>query len=128
MESNRSISPIKSDNLEIINVPGIQKVAEFIEFVYWFATPRRNRKISTQKEFAALINIDEDTLTDWKRRPEFWSLLKTALKKWCQEQVPEVMDGLHYAACKKGNSAAAKVILQFAGLLPENGKKDNTNK
>ena len=124
----KSISPIQSDNLEIIDLPGIQKVAEFVEFINWFATPRRNREIKTQKEFAAFINVNEDTLSDWKRRPEFWPLLQKAMKKWCQEQIPNIIGGLCDAARNEGKAGAAKVILQFAGLLPENGEKKNTNK
>jgi len=66
-------TPIHSDSLPAL--PDVQRVAEFIEFVRWQATPSWERDLKTQNDFAASYHVSPDTLTDWKRNPEFWPLV-----------------------------------------------------
>ena len=116
----KNITPIQADSKEIINTT--QKVAEFMEFANWFATPRRFRAIKTQKDFAASIGIHQDTLTDWKRRPEFWPLMQKTIQYWCQENIPDVIGGLFNNASKEGKAKDVEMCLRLSGLINKPNK------
>ncbi|MFA6228302.1 MAG: hypothetical protein WC668_03925 [Patescibacteria group bacterium] len=118
MSKTKFISTIDSDNIEVID--RVQKVAEFIEFVNWSATPSRFRQPKNQKDLAAEIGVSIDSLTDWKKHPSFWPLMQIALRKWCQDQIPDIVGGLYSNACGKGKAGDVKMFLQLAGLIENN--------
>jgi hypothetical protein len=111
MTNEKKLTPIQSDSMEII--PNIQKVAEFMQFVQWLATPSYNRKIKTQKEFADSIEMNQDTLTDWKKHPKLWELVHKQTSTWIKERIPDVIEGLYNNACSEGK---AKDVITFLRL------------
>ena len=114
MEKLAPTNPIHSDSLKI--VPSIQYFQEFIQFTQWLATPKQFRTPKSQKEFAKEIGICQDTLTDWKHRPEFWPLVMQAMNKWMKERVPDVIGGLYQKATgEKVSSKDVELFLRLAG-------------
>ncbi len=107
------IIPIQSDFPKIEKV---QRLPEFLQFVQWFATPKQFRKPKTQKEFAKLILISEDTLTNWKNNKAFFSLFQIAVQKWMVNHVPEVIGGLYSKASNEGNAKEVEMFLKLSGM------------
>lgn len=122
MQQNIIPTTIQSDSVEVLT--GVERVAEFIQFVQWFATPARCRELKTQKEFAASVGVCEDTITAWKRNPSFWPLMRKMLGGWIKERVPEIVDGLYSKVCEKGGAAEAELLFRLAGFeISERSKK-----
>ena len=120
--SQAGATPIHSDFLPV--VVGINRHAEFIKFVIWCATPHQFREPETQKDFATMVGVCEDTLTDWKRRPQFATLVYQAMKQWMAERVPDVIGGLYFKT--QGEKCSAKdveMFLRLAGMEIKSDKK-----
>lgn len=105
-------NPIHSDSLPVPK--DIRRVPEFVEFARWFALPSHEREPETQKEFAEAIGVSQDTLTDWKKRPEFWQLTSIYLREWMRERTPDVIGGL-FNKITDGKGGAGDVKF-FLGL------------
>lgn len=104
-------APIQVDNPEIL--PDIKLVNEFLQFVSWKATPERLREIKTQKEFAHRIGVSQDTLSDWKKLAAFKGLLWQTIRERMQDDIPEIIDGLH-GKIVSGKGGAGDVRLYLA--------------
>ena len=108
-------TPIRSDFVALI--PGVHMQAEFRTFAEWYGTPGQFRSPETQKEFATEIGVNQDTLTDWKRRPEFGQLVFRALTEWVKERVPDAIGGLYLkASSEKASARDVEVFLRLGGL------------
>lgn len=107
-------TPICSDSTQIVS--GIQKLPEFFQFVAWYATPLQFRKPRNQKEFAKQIGVNEDSLTDWKRHPQFQPLLWQIVNNWIKDRIPDVIGGLYKRACNKGSAKDVEAFLRLAGM------------
>lgn len=115
MKTETSIStPIQSEIRKIS--PSIKLIREFEEFIRFCATPRVLREIKTQREFAKKFGVSEDTLTDWKKIPEFFDRIRRIILERELEELPNVIDALREKA-ETGDPGAVKLWLQYVGEL-----------
>jgi len=108
-------NPIHSDSLMIVP-PGIQRVSEFAQFAKWMGTPGQLREIQTQKEFANLVDVSEDTLSDWKKYQQFWILVSQEMKNWMRDHVADAIGGLYMkVSSEKATAKDVEMFLKMAG-------------
>lgn len=84
----------------------------FLEFVVWCATPRQERELKTQGDFARFYGLHIDTLTDWKKRPDFDTEVEYRRIQFFREYAPDV----YYALVQKaltGNVAAVRLYAEI---------------
>ncbi|MDP3697859.1 MAG: hypothetical protein Q8R55_07705 [Candidatus Taylorbacteria bacterium] len=113
--NNATINPIHSDFSVIVS--DIQRLPEFFAFAKWYATPRLFRDKETQKEFARAVGVCEDTLSDWKRHPQFPSLVRGFLNEWMKERIPDVIGGLYSKTqSDKCSARDVEMFLRLSGM------------
>ena len=105
-------------------ISGVKDLGGFLKFIDWIATPQYLREPKFQKDFAELIGVHEDTLTDWKKHPKFSLLLQSKISIWIRERVPDVIGALYETASSKGESKDVELFLRLAGMQTKKEKKD----
>jgi hypothetical protein len=78
---------------------------EFYKFAFWNCLPQSEKNrlgISTQKDFAEKHGVDVATLSDWKKREEFWKVVNKEVKSWARELTPNVLKALYKQATRVG--------------------------
>jgi len=70
-------------------------------------------KIKTQKAFAKEFGVDEDTLTNWKKRDELWKLMTKYTKKWGRDKTPSALAGFYRKTVSEGDAARVKLWLRY---------------
>lgn len=124
MKQITKTTPILSDySLEIL---GIHMVPEFTQFTIWFATPSQLRKYKTQKDFAVSIGVSQDTLTDWKKHPQFWPMVKHTIAESIRESIPDAIDSLRQNVMTEGKAGDVALFLRLANMdsdINNNSKK-----
>jgi len=125
VNGKQRLTPIYSDFPTVI--PHVERVADFVKFAQWFATPRASRKQKTQKDFAESIRVSQDTLTDWKHHQYFWPLAQDFIKEWVKERIPDVIEGLYCNACGEGKAKDVETFLRL-GLMGTDAKKIKNTK
>lgn len=113
------VVPIHSEICKI--PPFIKLISEYEEFVRFCATPRVLREIKTQCEFAEKFGACEDTLTDWKKIPEFIDRVHQIIFEREQEGLPDVINALRDKA-ETGDPGAIRLWLQYVGELQIKGR------
>lgn len=122
MDKNKVVEliPTNSDYSKIV---GIRDVAGFLRFIEWISTPRHLREPKFQKDFAELVGVSEDTLTDWKRHPQFSLLFQSRISMWIKERIPDVVGALYENASGAGKSKDVELFLRLGGMQTSKEKK-----
>lgn len=103
-------TPNHSKNNDIL---GLKHQSEYLDFILWIATPNALRKPKTQAELAKKFGVGQDTLSEWKTRPDFWTKVVQIWKQWGRERTPDVILALYNKIIKTGDAAEAKLWLQL---------------
>ena len=88
----------------------------FKEFVNWMSTPEPLRKIKTQGLLAKGIGVCPDTLSDWKKRDDFWKEVQKVWNQWGKEKTANVIISF-YRRIIGGKAAAGDFKLWFQYFL-----------
>lgn len=94
-----------------LEVERIQDPQKLLMFIRWIAVPRDEKSIKTHQELAKKIGVSKDTLTDWKKLPNFWKEVELYEETFFHSKRSEYMYGLVKSAIK-GNPQSAKLLLQ----------------
>ena len=110
---NKQIAALR--NLE--RQRGPQRMSEYLHFCEWYAAPLDIRKekfddIKTMGEYAKEHGVHTDTLTKWKKRPEFYNLVSQARQGHADDSWGEVMYGWKKSVLK-GNPYALELWLAY---------------
>src|SRR5882672_4963242 len=103
-----------------------EKVAEKEAFKLWLAMPSWERVPKSQQELAKRLNVDEGTLSDWKRIPGFKDEVTKLAKEWAQAFLPDVLGAMVHAAADRlgGTAADRKLFLQYVQDWAEKQQHD----
>lgn len=71
------------------------------------------------EEIAKECNVSRQTLYDWTRQSYFDAELKRQTARNVSKLVPDVLDAMYETTLVDKNAAAAKLILQVAGMLTD---------
>jgi hypothetical protein len=103
-------------------LPTVKLINEMEEFVRFCATPRALRAVKTQEQFAKKFGVSPDTLSDWKKLPEFTEEVRREIRLREKDDLSEIIDALHGKALT-GDPGAIRLLLQYVGELPMKGQK-----
>ncbi|WP_232696165.1 phBC6A51 family helix-turn-helix protein [Brevibacillus daliensis] len=83
----------------------------------YLAQPKRAGM--TMEEVANECGVARKTIYEWKKLPHFDAELKRQIQLSVSDRVPDVIDAMVRTSVSEGNAAAAKLILQVAGMLTD---------
>ncbi|MFA5368935.1 MAG: hypothetical protein WC303_02920 [Candidatus Paceibacterota bacterium] len=92
---------------------GLKHQMEYLDFITWISTPSTIRIPKTQQELSKQFRVGQDTLSEWKNRPEFWKRVAKKRKQWGQERTPDVVMSLYNKILKDGNATEVKLWFQY---------------
>ena len=84
-------TPIKKQKCKWVRYKYPSRPEIFDQFSTWMAYPRHARFPKTQGEFAILHEVSPDTLSDYKKKPEFWENVKENKEKYKREIADKIM-------------------------------------
>ena len=93
----------------------IKKNEKYSEFIRWFSQPNAIRQPKNLQDFAKIIGIHKDTLTNWKNTQSFWKDIKLERVFWMQDMLGDAVLALYKRIIRYGNACDVKLIFQLAG-------------
>lgn len=103
---------------QFLDYKGLRDYGKIRVFVDWCALSQDDRKPKTQHEFAKLIGVNPDTLSDWKKRRGFFDEVDTLRDQWFRKYITD-LDYAMVKAALKGNPKAAELFYKRYGYLVE---------
>lgn len=94
----------------------MKKDSEYLQFVEWCSLPNALREPKTQKQLAKKLKVSEVILSEWKKKDNFWDLVRANIKDWAKGKTPEVVQAIFNGALmygESGQAANAKLWLQW---------------
>ena len=85
----------------------------FNEFAMWMALPEPMREIKTQGEFAKKFGVHQDTLSDWKKKPEFWKIVEQEWNHFGRTKTANVIAKFYKTTMTEGKTSDIKLWLQY---------------
>jgi hypothetical protein len=86
-------------------------------FAIWLATPKKERRPETQKLLAYDLQVDEDTLTNWKSLPGFSQAVIEITKEDLLRAVPEILHRMKNDALQSNCSQSiTDRVLELTGV------------
>ena len=98
-----------------IGLSGLQNQDVYAVFVDWIATPQRLRQPETQKAFSQRYKIHQNTLTEWKKRPQFFDHVRRRIKTNSLDDLGTVLDAFKRRIIEKPSGSDVKVFLEYMG-------------
>lgn len=90
----------------------------YVAFIRWdiltAAEKKRDKEPKSQKEFAAKWDINEDTVSDWRKRADFQKMRSEMFRKKLAAEVPEVMADLRKRIKKYGMGMDVELWLAYS--------------
>lgn len=94
--------------------------------IKWLAQPKFGGK--TLGEIAAICEVTERTLYNWRNDPLFERAVKREMVRYQQGKLPEVLSNIYTVAAQTENAAMAKLVLQLNDMLTERHDVSTTDK
>jgi len=91
----------------------LSKLDVFKEFILWMSVFEAIREPRTQQEFAKKFGVCEWTLSQWKKRDDFWNAAEQEWKKWGREKTINVINKLYTKIMQEGESSNIKLWIQY---------------
>lgn len=98
---------------------GLKNPQEYLEFIYWLATPIDLREVKTQGDFAKKIGVDQNTLSEWKKREGFQDLLIDTIKSNFRERSASVLRAVERRAHGRGGNQDAALFFKVTGMIKD---------
>jgi len=86
---------------------------EYQEFILWISLPKELREPNTQAELSKNFGVGPDTLSEWKKRADFWSAVTKQRKSWTKEKTSDVIYSLYKRIIEMGSAAEVKLWFQL---------------
>lgn len=122
-DKNQTLNNFKKKGLENnknSDGKGLRHEAEYQAFIEFCATPAVYRDIENQNEFAQKFKVSLQTLSAWKKRPDFERRYLRALKDFVRgDLVGKAIASLNRKILKEGGAPEVKLMLQLGGVLED---------
>lgn len=92
-----------------------EKVAEKAAFKIWLATPSWLREPKFQQDLAKVLQVEESTLSDWKKTPGFQAEVDDLAMQWARGFFPDVVGAMVATAADRigGTAKDRELFLRF---------------
>lgn len=107
----------QTDNKEPVEIRELRKPTTYLLFIDWLAQPEGLRQPASQKAFADKYKVDEDTLTRWKQRPNFWTLHENRVRAQWREKTGLAVNALFANLLRKGSAKEFMAFVQYINLF-----------
>jgi len=116
-------TPIKTiseapSSFQFLNYKGLRDYGKIRAFIEWCALSKDDRKPEKQVEFAKLIGVNVDTLSDWKKRTGFFDEVDAIRDQRFRKYITD-LDYAMVQAGLRGNPKAAELFYKRYGYLVE---------
>ena len=109
---------LSQDQYKDLKLPKTEYPNEFILFCEMYAYPATMRKHKDSKAFSRAYHIAPNTLTQWKKTPEFNDNIRIIAKQVIGNDLPKLMHIVKERALK-GDNKATDTLLKWLGELQE---------